>query len=282
MSAEYRPLLFLGSGVVTGAWDPVITALREVGFSSLRTADSANLAMARLVYVTRLAELRWHKGPEVENKELVRKILEDAKHTICKTLAAAQAAGDLSVRPEFREILTTFVLPGARQVALVTTNWDTVADHAARAVHPKLSVRHVHGTIDDSGGIYLPTEIVEDYRDEAKRKLLSNARAGLVRALDKTTRLILYGVALSPLDIELGQLIATGLHEGAITEIYVIDPAYPNVAARLATLTEDLPPVPVRCYHPGDLRREWLFSPDDVVEETERLREIWQSRSRSG
>src|SRR4051794_13128719 len=95
-----------------------------------------------------------------------------------------------------------------------------------------------------------------------KRVLAGSASCGLV----------IYGLGLSALDAELGQILASGIHQGRLQQILVVNPHYVEVADRLATLDDaGSLRMPIRCYLPHDLHNEWLYSPADALAEAARI-----------
>jgi hypothetical protein len=265
-------IFFVGSGAVTGAWLPVVEALRTTGFRDLVTAEGANFAMARLVYVARLAHLEQNRGGLGKHRHEINAKLTEAKHAIADALVRAETDGTLHVRPEFASVMKQFVLVRpARFAALVTTNWDRTIERAARGFQDDWQALHVHGSVADPEHLYLPTELVEEpYRTRAQRTYLKSHRGELTAAIGQATRIVVYGLALSPLDPELGQVIASGVHHSHVREISVVDPNYVEVAERFATLDDiGSDKLPIHCWHPSDLTRRWTYQAQDVPAERE-------------
>ena len=261
-------VVLVGAGVVVGAWAPVLTALQSVGFPDLVTAEGANFAMARLVYVGRIAERDHERTPIGRQRDEVRATMERVKSAIARELIAADARGELSVRAEFVDVMRRLA-PEDEDLTLITTNWDATVEHAIQRFRPDIHAFHLHGRVDEPAGMYLPSEIVEEpYRETAEFRRLNNGRAQLVRAITVATRLAVYGLGLSALDAELGQVLASGIHGSTVQEILVIDPRYVDVAERLATLNDAGGlTMPIRCSAPSELAREWIFSRDAASEE---------------
>ena len=77
---------------------------------------------------------------------------------------------------------------------------------------------------------------------------------------DGGTRLVLYGLALSALDVELGEIVAAGLHEGRVRGIHIVDPNYARVAERVATFEKaGTDALPIYCCAPNRLGSTWRF-----------------------
>lgn len=261
----------LGAGVVRNSWLPVLRALQETDFPDVATSEGANFAMARLVYAGREV----HRSNTTAGfQEQFRVQLNRIRHAIGRALLEAQAGGELSVRSEFRNIMEAVVRRPGAQVALGTTNWDFVIERALKDEGLDNDVVHLHGTCEAGRGLYLPTEVAEEpYRTQTERASLVGSRGTLLRTMQRATHLVLYGLALSPLDAELGQVLASGMNGSTIREVLIVDPCYPAVAERLAGLTDfGSAPVQVVGTHPLDLGRRWTYARDDVESETARLR----------
>jgi hypothetical protein len=273
MQSDDTTVVLVGAGAVRGAWPPVLDALRKVGFADVVTLDAANFAMPRLVYIARIAE-RDNEGTGIGRRRRdVREFLKHVKSTICVELRAAEAAGALSVHAEFRQVMQRLVLREGTHFQLVTTNWDHTVEHEFRLLRKDLEVFPLHGHVDDPNGLYLPTEVVEEpYRDRAELVELNNRRALLVRAITHAKRLVVYGLGLSSLDVELGQVLASGIHESTVREVVVVDPQYVRVAERIATLNDaGAKSLPIRCCRPERLEEQWTFTAAAVGEEQVRL-----------
>jgi hypothetical protein len=109
--------------------------------------------------------------------------------------------------------------------------------------------------------------VEEPYRDSVVQTRLSNARAHLVRAIDTANVLVIYGLAISPLDVELGEVIAAGLHEGRVEEIQIVDPDFRNVAERIATFgNAGSRERPIFARSPTALTNVWRFNADELVD----------------
>jgi hypothetical protein len=194
---------------------------------------------------------------------------------IAAELLGAQASGELKARSEFATVMKSVI--GGQRAEVGTTNWDTVLERALRAGGFPDRVVHLHGTCDRKSGehLYLPTEVADEpYRTKFELANFAVPRATLVATLQQAQRLVLYGLALSPLDAELGQVLASGMNESTIEEVLIVNPDYPSVAERVAGLT-DLKPgggIPVIGSHPLNLGHRWTYDRRDLETEKERLR----------
>jgi hypothetical protein len=273
-------LFMVGAGAVSGAWQPVIKALGETHYPEVHTSDGANYAMAQMVYVARL---RWRLAPnDSETKAMLRRFREVRERIACE-LRDAEARGGLSARPEFEGVARTFALELGNhvgKVSTVTTNWDgTVATEmkkiGRREGRQGFTATPVHGTSADPRTLYLPTEVVgEPYREPDEENKMGGIHVSLLASAQKTDRIVLYGLSMSPLDAELGAMIGAGLSSGNLSEIYVINPWYTEVADRLNVLRAPDKHIPIRCYHPTDLQREWTYRGVALAEEHDRLKKL--------
>jgi hypothetical protein len=265
MSREEDVVFLVGSGAVSGSWAPVISGLRDFGFHDVRSPSGANFAMAQLAYTARIAWLG-DSSELVDARSPFLEKLSAGRQAVAAALLIAEEMGRLAVRREFHDVVRHVVLPSADSLTLVTTNWDQTVELAAEKQVAGIKALYVHGRSSDARHMYLPTEIVEEpFRSPSERAALSDARSELVNAIGQATRLVLYGLALSALDIELGHIVAAGLHDGRVREIQVVDPNYASVAERLGTFgkigSSDLPVV---CRSPSALSEQWRFEPGDL------------------
>lgn len=265
--------MLVGAGAVNDAWHPVIAALQANGFPDLVTADGANFALARLVYIARLAERDPDTTPIARRRAEVRAKLVDIKAAIARNLAEATSRGALPIRPEFIEVMRRFVLVPGADVGIITTNWDDAVERSLRSLRLDLPVFHVHGHMDDGDGLYLPTEVAEEpYRPNDQQRELVLKRKRMMNAISEATLLVIYGLGLSALDAELGQIVASGIHGSALKEIVVVNPHYVDVADRLATLNDaGSLTMPILCYAPNDLHCGWRFSASEALAESARI-----------
>ncbi|HET9960616.1 MAG TPA: hypothetical protein VFQ61_39365 [Polyangiaceae bacterium] len=81
--------------------------------------------------------------------------------------------------------------------------------------------------------------VEEPYRSTPETDELKTIRTSLFRAIGKATRVVLYGVSISGLDVEFGQVLASALHGGSVHNVIVVKPTYPDVAERIATIVND-------------------------------------------
>jgi hypothetical protein len=265
--------MVVGAGAVEGAWGPVIAALRATGFPDLVSASAANFALARLVYVARLAERDPETTPIARSREEVRAKLAEVKTAIARQLTEAASRDELRVRAEFAEVAHRLLLVSGSEMGVITTNWDSTVERAVQNLQSGQSVHYVHGHMEDGGGLYLPAEVAEEpYRERQHLQQLLVQRRAMVRAITNATRLIIYGLGLSALDAELGQILASGIHQSSVREIVVVNPQYVDVADRLATLNDaGSLTMPIRCYLPDALDDEWRYSAAGAAAESARI-----------
>lgn len=249
-------LCLIGSGVVDGAWKPVLKALRKQRHA-LKDADAGNCLMARMVYMARWvwSESYRKSGGTDKDRDKVVGILNDAKEQIAAELRDAEGRGALKIRAGFRDVIRRFVVAHADEYAFMTTNWDRTVEKELRAIDPRLDTAtlYLHGRATVGRGLYLPNETADEpYRTSDEHIDLTRAHGRLLRALDKSTKLVVYGLSLSALDTELAQMFASGAHQSpSLREIVIIDPKRSIVAKRLRTmLPTNSPKIVITGYHP--------------------------------
>ena len=265
-------VVLIGSGAVKNAWAPVLNALRRSEiFSDVQSPDAANFAMAVFIYKRRQIELaihdrsvKWRVRRTIKAQiPQFRDRLRRFRTTIADCLKESSSQGELTVRPEFPEVIERFVLRDAAKIALITTNWDKTVDQAALKIDERFRVFHLHGDVDNPNTLYLPTEIVEEpYRTRQEKGDLQYRRRQVMNTIKDSHRLVLYGLGLSPLDAELGQVLASGLNRSQVARIDIIDPEPFPVAERIygvLDLTEDSGAVEICVTKPEGLSKTDTF-----------------------
>jgi len=239
--ASRKTLAIIGAGALVDAWLPVMGAMRANGYENVHSANAANFVLARVVYIGRQLEGYTSRVPEgISHRDDFRTKLKGLKDAIADALEGAQLARKLVPRDEFSNVIRETVVEGSDEAAIVTTNWDSVVESEATNVHRGLKTFYLHGNTKGAGAIYLPTEIAEEpYRTEQEKTQLVAIRRDLVNAIAGATRVVLYGIAVSPLDVELGQLLASGLHKSSVAEVHIVDPYFEEVGERVVTLLGD-------------------------------------------
>jgi hypothetical protein len=249
----------VGAGAVEGAWKPVLSALQAYHDFDL-TTDGANSFLARLVYL-----VRWWAGSDAPNaaEELKRykKLLIEVRSSICRALNKAESKGQIRVREEFEEIVRDRVLHESEGMMLVTTNWDNVVGTALRKLLSnkfwKFEPRplHVHGTSRAPNVMYLPTEMTrEPYRLAEEEQQIGRMHGAIWRGMENCHRSVVYGLSISPLDAELGQILACGWSSKVLKEIDVISPDNEAVAHRVNLLLDRQREISVKGYRPSGLK----------------------------
>lgn len=197
-------------------------------------ADFANFEMARVVHLMRFFCKHPGTADEHEDFPKLRDSYNEVRSAICEELRSST----LSIRDGFKEIFSRLV-PLSAQPVVITTNWDRTVDRAAQAIADDCVVLHLHGAIDSGHGLYLPSEISVDQfrgRDEQKVHAASYRRA--VGELEEASRLVIYGLSLSPLDPEMANAIWAGfVNRAPLERIDIVDLHQPyEVAVRVALL----------------------------------------------
>ncbi len=262
-----RMALIVGAGAVKHSWEPVLRALQP-HFDFPLSPDGANCFLARLVYL-----LRWYSSDTTEvGKEALdagKQFLNDIRASICRELHVAQANDELMVRAEFSDIIDSFIVRKNRAVTLmlVTTNWDTVvpdalAQYLHRTMDGEIVPLHIHGSIANEDTLYLPTEMTkEPYRSPMEEKSIGGVHGSVWRGLESAEQVVVYGLSLSPLDAELGQILAAGYNNAYLKEISIICPDHALVAHRTNLLfLEADRTIAVRGYDPQDLSKASDYS----------------------
>jgi hypothetical protein len=269
-SADPSPgklLYLIGNGAVENGWEPVLRALREFGdCQTVLDADVANLAMARLVYIT-----RWTSAPHVQKAgdeetqkawaARTKEHMEQVKGRICEHLRSAHERGELGVREQFDQVILGHYSPTRPQIAIVTTNWDRSVEFAVRKLDPTVPVHYLHGHPDEPRSIYFPSETADEPYHKDERQGLRELHGQLIHAINEADALVVYGLSLSALDAELSMIISAGTKDGRLRRIHVVDPSFRQVGARAATLVNETirDKVEILGCHPEDMRTVWRF-----------------------
>jgi hypothetical protein len=136
------------------------------------------------------------------------------KEAIRRHLAAATAAEQMRLRPQFIEILSLKRFKGS--CAFLTTNWDVLLENRMRAVgdtNPR--VGHLHGCVEGNAGrLLLPSEGQrEPYHTVEEADAIARAELSHWKVLNAAKTIIIYGLSLSPLDAELGLTLRMALDD---------------------------------------------------------------------
>lgn len=256
--------LITGAGAVVNAWNPVIRALQPY-YDFPLTSDSANSILARIIYLT-----RWFSCLKTEHGatqyEIHLKLLDELKASISRELKDAQSSGEITVRASLIACAKLFMFSHSKKFVYITTNWDSVGSHAIKKElnkthHINIYPLHIHGHVDAPSGIYLPTEmVIEPYRSSEEEMNLGSMHGTAWRALEPATRIILFGLSLSPLDAELQQIIACGLDFDCKKEVIIVDPNHKEIAQRVNLLINPTRNISVTGYHPDDLAKKHTYT----------------------
>lgn len=249
----------VGAGAVEGAWKPILKALQPYHDFPL-TPDGANAFLARLIYL-----LRWWSANQtgIGAKELIKtkKLLIEVRSKISKCLKHAEKNGQLSVRPQFEDIVRNHVLRDSSGIMLITTNWDNVVGIALRKMLNTKSTKcvviplHIHGSTKTPNLMYLPTEITQEpYRHSDEDKKIGELHGAIWRGMEACHRSVVYGLSISPLDAELSQILASGWSNSVLREIEVIAPDHDVIAHRVNLLLNRKRDILIRGYHPENLK----------------------------
>lgn len=264
MSSKKFCALVVGAGAVKNAWTPILRALQPYHDFPL-TADGANSFLARLVYL-----LRWWSAIDSDlakqERDKFGQYLKDVRQAIAKELKAAEVSGEILVRDEFTDVIDRFLIPYCQKFALITTNWDNIVGSALQAkmsMNFECTVRplHIHGSIEDSEKLYLPTEMTkEPYRLFHEEQHLGGMHSSVIRGLEDAHRVVVYGLSISPLDAELGQTLAAGWTNPNLKEILIVSPNHEEVAHRVNLLLDRRRDVEVKGFSPNNLGVEYQYT----------------------
>jgi hypothetical protein len=256
--------IMVGAGAVENSWAPVIRALQPY-YPLPLTQDGANSILARAVYL-----LRWYASLPGEdakmNLRLVKDFVLEVKKRICEELIAAEASGELHIRPQFYELIDRLIVPRSHGLLFITTNWDTVAERAAHAHLDKkfkgqIHALHIHGSTKKEDTLYLPTEVTrEQYRSREEDQEIGGIHGAIMRGLENARWGVVYGLSMSPLDAELCQTFAAGWDNRYLERLDIVVPDHEVVAHRINLLLSHKQPVAVYGFNPGNLAQSTNYT----------------------
>jgi hypothetical protein len=236
-----------------------------------------NLAFASIVYDLRHRAYivqRWRSGFYGMSRGVRRRLgneldyYERLVRAIAQELRSSAAEKQISARPFVRTIRDQLAADG--DYAVITTNWDFALEEVFTNAH----VAHIHGNIDSAGSLYLPAEMAwEPYRELRTRLIYTGTNvkrwhfwkmrlarypdhwstlSGANWLVTRARRLIVVGLSFSPLDAELGHLVASIVNpDKSIRELVIIDRLPEPILKRIA-------------FHAhGRIGEARLFTPDD-------------------
>ncbi|OIR02915.1 hypothetical protein GALL_149150 [mine drainage metagenome] len=256
-----KVILIVGAGAVENSWQPIIKVL-EPEYNFEFDSDAANCFLALMVY-----QLRFLANQKDENsKQYLKQMLFDfteIKSRVARELITFQKNKLISPRKEYFSILDKFIFQKHVKFALMSTNWDTVIDDATNYYghsnepisNGLIPTFHIHGSIVNPSGLYLPSEITkEPYRTESEDLNMIKNHATVAKAIADCNRVILYGLSLDPLDAELLQILGIGWDSDNLREIIVINPDHKKIAKRVKLVLNDFKRnINLIAYSPDDL-----------------------------
>tara|TARA_R110000772_G_scaffold223546_1_gene334090 strand:- start:9348 stop:10139 length:792 start_codon:yes stop_codon:yes gene_type:complete len=236
--------LFVGAGAVENSWAPVLRALNK--HARVEISDSnANLYLTRIVYLMRFFKRNPDALGSPSADEYFGEVFGPIKKSIGEELRKAEDSGELRLRDAMPFIYRRFIEPAGEGFRLITTNWDRVVERGLEklmvdAPPGTLQSFHIHGSVDDHDGLYLPSEeAYEIYRSDKQNAILHGMHVRLLDALESVENLVIYGLSLSPLDPELTQYMASGLMGDVLKRVTIVDRDYSTIASRLRMLLRD-------------------------------------------
>ncbi|MFA5160210.1 MAG: hypothetical protein WC484_06870 [Candidatus Omnitrophota bacterium] len=221
--SSLNTLLLTGAGSVKNSWGPIKNRLGSLYGQFLPESD-LNLIFADIVHQQRwlFSAIKDTKTDVVSREDLKRKFDEisaryrEIKSAIANGLKKAQEQGQIELNCEFGKIKQFFT----GEVNIATTNWDELLQRFDCS--GKGQRFSIHGNIQDQNNIFLPSEMTREcYRDNPER-FEGRVKIMLDDFFKNIHTLILYGISLSPLDVELGQLLSAGFFGEKIPRRVVI------------------------------------------------------------
>lgn len=252
-----KTILITGNGAVKNGWLPVVNALKKVyPLAEEIEPNFANFVFAAIIYKLRWLDIqlgrREHDTQLLENlQNKFNKTVSECqkiKKEIINELNKAHASGIIRPRDELKLLHYLYLNTESK---IITTNWDsTIMDFVGNMGYTVF----LHGCTSET--LFLPSEMIEEgYRKRANLEVPYDRVAGEAMSWlqDYGERLVIYGLSLSPLDVELGHLIADGFFDTSNPKsVVIVDPNYELVKQRLCFL---LPHVEPECYRPEDLSK---------------------------
>ena len=256
---EAEAVVLVGAGAVADSWTPVLDALGN------RIPDRSD-GTANAYFATLVHRLRWLKAmsAKVDVADKYRSTYVDAFNEalleyreVTQSIAAAIQGWDGNkLRPDgalIRERLLYREYP----FAVVTTNWDfSTQEFLEGHDHDRCTgIDYLHGTY--SVGLYLPGEVVDEpYRGPDNRSEFFTSAFGTVHKLRDASRLIVWGLRVSPLDAELGFLLqaVARQRERPFGEVVVVDPDHQAVIRNLRVHLRDQNYIGVEPSRLGELK----------------------------
>ena len=249
-----KTILITGNGAVENGWLPVVNALKKV--YPLAEEIEPNFVFAAIIYKLRWLDIqldrREHDAQLSENlQNKFNKTVSDCQNItkeIINELNIAHASGIIRPRDELKLLHYLYL---NTETKILTTNWDsTIMDFVGN----RDNTVFLHGCTSET--LFLPSEMIEEgYRKRANLEVSYGRMAGKAMSWLENygERLVIYGLSLSPLDVELGLLISDGFVDTSNPKsVVIVDPDYEPVKQRLCFL---LPHIEPECYRPEDLSK---------------------------
>jgi len=250
--------LLTGAGAVKDSWVPILKAIKSSHWLDEIDVPCANYLLARLVYGVRL----YYRQDSEKVKsafEMCMNEIRKIKKNISDEIDLSHKSGEISCNSEFDEIIMKFAFDYADDLIAMTTNWDCEVDDRLNQILYKMKLgeikpTHIHGSFRNPQSLYLPTEVInEPYRDIAEIQVLNEEHNNAVVGFKKTNRLLIYGLALSALDCELGHFLSLALREESLEEVLIFDPNHKEVSKRILLSLPQNNKIRVIGYNPREL-----------------------------
>jgi hypothetical protein len=230
-------VVLIGSGAIRSSWAPVLRAIAAARGTPPPRGEPC-LSFVQLTW-----KLRWLKSQlmcghvKVGRQRRIRSTyLKTCREyralqtSIAKELKAAAISGEIAPDPEARGLRAWL---STQEAFVITTNWDRTIETVLPSRPRPL---YLHGNADRPRTLFLPSETIEEpYRLDTGGSRPHGDRAGAAMSiLEKCSRVVVYGLSVSPFDVELGMVLGSAFGTAPSTqEILVVNPEPEPVISRL-------------------------------------------------
>jgi hypothetical protein len=206
-------VFMLGSGAVANAWVPVIAALQEFRPTARVTQpDHANFVLSWWVYHQRSRAMRIQMADLTDEDRRANRNIEEEDLRLRQNIAAhIRCASDQTFYCLRRQAVGVINERrwGAQRFFL-STNWDRLPEMELGL--STTSTFHIHGDVEKPDCLYLPTETsTEPYRAAVANEHIAELTGTAWQMLQQARQVCIYGLSLSPLDVEVNVILGVGL-----------------------------------------------------------------------
>lgn len=263
--SEAEDVVLVGAGAVADSWEPILDALgNRIPDGHLDAAkDAANVYFATLVH-----RLRWLKSMSVKLEiadkhhsdyaSAFEEAIQEYRKVTRAIAKSIEGWGGNKLRPD-GAVIRERLLHRERPFSVVTTNWDlSTEEFLVGKDHDRcVGLNYLHGTY--SVGLYLPGEVIDEaYRGPDQRSEFLSSAISTIHMLRDASRLIVWGLRVSPLDAELGFLLQRAARQRTrpFGEVIVVDPDHQAVIRNLRIHLRDQKYIGLEPSRVGDLKLE--------------------------